>query len=220
MVQLTTPKAIIFDWDNTLVDTWPVIHDAMTATFIAMGQEPWTLETTKARVRKSMRDAFPELFGDRWEEAGDIYQESYRANATKLLALPQALDVLEKVKNKGLYSVVVSNKKGINLRREVDFMGWNHLFNNVVGANDAARDKPHTDPVHMAFDKSGLQPGSDVWFLGDSDVDLECALNTGCTAILYGESAKDHPEYSATHFQGMPYHAHVHDHKQMLELLA
>ena len=26
--KIPAPKAVIFDWDNTLVNTWPVIHDA------------------------------------------------------------------------------------------------------------------------------------------------------------------------------------------------
>ena len=217
---LPKPKAVIFDWDNTLVNTWPVIHAAMVETFVAMGHTPWTLEETKARVRKSMRDAFPELFGDQWEKAGEIYQRSYRENSVaKLEALPQALDVLKRIADMGLYNVVVSNKKGPVLRKEVEHMGWGKYFNTIVGADDAARDKPHVDPVHMAFDKSGIIPARDVWFIGDSDVDLECALNTGCTAILYGESAKDHPEYTDTHFQGMPYHAHAHNHEQTLALL-
>ena len=27
LLQLPKPKAVIFDWDNTLVNTWPIIHD-------------------------------------------------------------------------------------------------------------------------------------------------------------------------------------------------
>ena len=220
-VTLATPKAVLFDWDNTLVDTWPVIHEAMVATFEAMGQEPWTLEQTKARVRKSMRDAFPALFGDDWQKAGDIYQNYYKAHhLAKLQPLPQAKEVLERVKELGLFSCVVSNKKGPTLRLEVEHMGWGPLFDSIIGSDDAGRDKPHADPVHLAFKKTHIAPAADVWFVGDSDVDLECALNTGCTAILYGESAKDHPEYSQTHYQGFPYHAHVYNHQQMLDLLA
>ena len=182
---------------------------------------PWTLQQTKERVRKSMRDAFPELFGDDWQKAGEIYQRSYRENsATKLEPLPQAEEVLKRIVDMGLYNVVVSNKKGPVLRHEVEHMGWKHYFNTIVGADDAGRDKPHADPVHMAFDKSGIIPAPDVWFIGDSDVDLECAMNTGCTAILYGESAKEHPDYSATHYQGIPYHAHVYGHEEVLGFLA
>jgi phosphoglycolate phosphatase len=217
---LPHPKAVIFDWDNTLVDTWPIIHAAMSETFIEMGQKPWTIEQTKARVKKSMRDAFPELFGPEWEKAAEMYQAHYRArHLLELKSLPLSVDVLKAVKAKGLYSVVVSNKKGPNLRKEIEHFGWAPLFDKIVGADDAKFDKPHVAPVEMAFEKSGITPGKDVWFIGDSDVDLECALNVGCTAILYGEEAKDHPDYSATHFQGFPYHAHVHNHTQTLALL-
>src|SRR5690606_3190282 len=58
---LPAPRAILFDWDNTLVDTWGVLHRALAATFEAFGRRPWTLEETKRNVRASARDAFPEL---------------------------------------------------------------------------------------------------------------------------------------------------------------
>jgi phosphoglycolate phosphatase len=119
----------------------------------------------------------------------------------------------------GIYNVVVSNKKGGNLRQEVSHMGWDGLFDKVVGADDAARDKPHPDPVHMAFEGAPLMPSRDVWFVGDSEIDIECADNTGCTAILYGPLAKEQKEYSQTHYYGFPYHAYVEDHTQLLALL-
>lgn len=216
---LPTPKAIIFDWDNTLVNTWPVIHDALATTFTEMGLQPWSFEQTKARVRKSMRDSFPEIFGEDWQQAAAKYQAHYRAShLNKLEALPQALAVLEEVKKLGLYSVVVSNKKGENLRKEVAHIGWSDLFDNVTGSDDAKRDKPFADPVNLALAGSGFATASDVWFIGDSEIDLECAKNTGCTAILYGNDATAHPDYSKTHYQGFPYHAHAVNHQQTLAL--
>lgn len=217
---LPAPRAVIFDWDNTLVNTWPIIHGALEATFKEMGKEPWTFAQTKGRVRKSMRDSFPEIFGEGWERAAEMYQRHYRSNhLNNLEALPLAREVLDKVRMRGLYCVVVSNKKGPNLRKEIEHLGWTKLFDNIVGADDAARDKPFVDPVHLAFDKSHITPGRDVWFVGDSEIDLECALNTGCTAILYGPDAKHHEEFSETHYLGFPYHAHVHDHAELLILL-
>jgi phosphoglycolate phosphatase len=219
VASLPTPRAIIFDWDNTLVDTWPVIHAALVATFEAMGHTPWTLDDTKARVKKSMRDSFPELFGTRWEEAAQIYQKSYKSQHLHTLqALPGARDVLEAVRSLGLYNVVVSNKKGPTLRDEATHMGWAPLFDALVGADDAARDKPFADPVALALQASPVQAGESVWFVGDSDVDLECASNTGCTAILYGDHAAS-GKLTSTHFHGAAYHAHVLDHQQLLAAL-
>ncbi|MFW0777132.1 MAG: HAD family hydrolase [Rickettsiales bacterium] len=216
---LPTPKAVIFDWDNTLVNTWPIIHAALAETFAELGKEPWTLAQTKDRVSKSMRDSFPVIFGPNWEDAAEKYQRNYRKiHMDRLDPLPLSIDVLKRIRELGLCNVVVSNKKGPNLRKEIEHLGWGEYFDGIVGANDAKRDKPFVDPVHLAFEKSDITPAADVWFIGDSEVDLECARNTGCTAILYGAEAASHPEYSATHYRGFPYHAHVHDHTQTLKL--
>ena len=83
------PKAIIFDWDNTLVDTWEVIHAALVETFTTLGHVPWTLDETKSRVAHSLRDSFPKLFGERWTEARRVYLDSYAAiHLERLAALP------------------------------------------------------------------------------------------------------------------------------------
>jgi phosphoglycolate phosphatase len=221
ILMLPKPKAVIFDWDNTLVDTWPIIHEALARTFRAMEKPEWTMEQTMARVRKSMRDSFPEVFGDGWEKAGELYQNYYRAiHLEKLTPLPKAEKVLKRVRERGLYNMVVSNKKGKNLRLEIEALKWGPYFDAIVGSDDAARDKPHADPVHLALEKSGFAPGADIWFIGDSEIDLECAEETGCTAILFGGVAKTHDAYSPTHYHGFPFQVHAHDHDDVLKLLA
>lgn len=220
MSTLPKPRALLFDWDNTLVNTWPIIHNALHETFVAMGMEPWPIETTMSRVRKSMRDSFPEIFGPEWEKAGETYQRSYRSNHLNMLeALPGAEGVLQWAKERGLPSVIVSNKKGLNLRQEVAHLGWNYLFDGIVGSDDAARDKPHPDPVHLALETLKFPPSSAVWFIGDSDIDLHCAANTGCTPILFGPHAPTQKEFSESHYHGHPYAHFVTDHAALTRLL-
>jgi len=66
---LRRPRAILFDWDNTLVDSWATIHEALNFLMRAMDKPEWSLAETRERVRLSLREAFPPLFGERWEEA-------------------------------------------------------------------------------------------------------------------------------------------------------
>ena len=54
----------------------------------------------------------------------------------------------------------------------------------MVGALDAAKDKPAAEPVFLALEGSGLQPGPDVWFVGDSLTDMQCAHGSGCLPVL------------------------------------
>ena len=179
------PKAVIFDWDNTLVDTWPIIHDALNHTFRAWNLPEWTLAETHAKVRKSMRDSFPGIFGDDWEKAGEMFHDRYGAiHAEKLEPAAGAGHLLAHLADSGVYLCVVSNKKGPFLRTEAEALGWAPHFGALVGALDAPRDKPARDPIDMALGPGGMTAGGDVWFVGDADIDMECAHGAGCYPVL------------------------------------
>ncbi len=180
------PRALLFDWDNTLVDTWPAIHHALNVTLTAMGRPAWSYEETKLRVRASARDSFPALFGARAEEAMEIFYGSFEAShLEQLRERDGASELLRGLTAAGRYWMgVVSNKRGDILRREAEHLAWNGYFGRIVGATDAARDKPAVEPVELALEGSGVPRGGEVWFVGDTDIDMLCAANTGCVSVL------------------------------------
>jgi phosphoglycolate phosphatase len=185
--RLARPRAIIFDWDNTLVDSWATIHDALNFLMAAMERPPWTIDETRERVRLSLRDAFPAIFGERWEEARQIYMDRFRAiHLERLTPLPRREAMLRALAADGHYLAIVSNKTGAVLRSEAAHLGWSELFGAIIGAGDAHTDKPHSAPVELALRPSGITPGPDVWFVGDTAVDMECALASGCVPVLLG----------------------------------
>ncbi|MBU6339475.1 MAG: HAD hydrolase-like protein [Rickettsiales bacterium] len=190
LLNLSKPKAIIFDWDNTLVDTWPLIHYAIDRTMIAMNREPWGLEKVRDTIHKSMRESFPAIFGDDWQKAGEIYKNAYRSsNLEKLVFLPNAIELIDAIEEKGILQFVVSNKIGATLRKEAENLGIAQKFFALVGAGDAVADKPSRHPVEFALIGSDLDPKKDeIWFVGDTITDLECAYNSGCRPIILGFS--------------------------------
>jgi phosphoglycolate phosphatase len=184
------PRAILFDWDNTLVDSWATIHDALNFLMRKMDKPEWSMAETRERVRLSLRESFPLHFGERWEEAREIYLNRFRAiHLDRLAALPGREAMLRSIAGMGIFLGVVSNKTGPLLRREVERLGWSGFFGRVVGAGDAAADKPACEPVHLALSESGVPPGQEVWFVGDTAVDMECAENSGCVPVLLGDPA-------------------------------
>lgn len=191
LTRLKKPKAVIFDWDNTLVDTWPLIQYAIDKTMTDMGQEPWGLEKVRDNVHKSMRESFPVIFGDDWEKAGEIYKTTYRAiHLERIRFLPNALELIHKIHQLGITQFIVSNKMGVSLRKEVKQLDIDRLFFAVVGANDANADKPSREPVELALLGSDIDCKKDeVWFVGDTIADVECAYASGCTPIVYGHSS-------------------------------
>ncbi|MSO97378.1 MAG: HAD family hydrolase [Rhodospirillaceae bacterium] len=192
MTRLPKPRAILLDWDNTLVDTWPCIGKAANITFEAMGRAPWSEAEIRERVAGSLRDTFPKIYGEQWEEARQIYYKAFeQVHLEMLRALPGAAELLAMVHSRGVYLAIVSNKTGKYLRLEVNHMGWAPLFSKLVGAQDAPRDKPALEPVHMSLKGSGIDLGPDVWFVGDAGIDVECGLAAGCSAVLVQASTYD-----------------------------
>ncbi len=150
-----------------------------------MGHETWSVAETRQRVQKSLRDSFPEMFGERWKEARDIFYQSFAASHLETLKqIDGAGEMLELLAGEGVYLGIVSNKKGDYLRREAEQLGWTGYFSKVIGAMDATEDKPAVAPVEMALDGSGIGRSPEVWFVGDADIDVECARNAGLTAII------------------------------------
>ncbi len=189
MNTLIPPKAILFDWDNTLVETWPKLHKTLNETFAEFGLETWSMEQVKQRTHKSAKDIFPTLFGDKHEKARGYFYYLYRQKYAheNLPPLPNALKVLELLKARNIKTGVVSNKEGNTLRKEIKEMGWDVYFECMIGSMDATKDKPHPEPVYMALEKLNIDKGSHIWFVGDTTVDIECGHNSGCTPILYGD---------------------------------
>merc|ERR1712096_105239 len=133
------------------------IHAGLNAALIAMGQQPWAMEKTKSNVRRSMRDSFPALFGEKWKEAANIYLTHVKRNRLNTLQVLKFVpELLEYIDKNETYLAVVSNKNGDLLREEVEFLKWNNLFSSVVGADDAICDKPNRAPIDMALDGSGI----------------------------------------------------------------
>lgn len=182
---LSRPEVILFDWDNTLIDNWGTIHEALNAALTAMGQEPWTFEQALAGVRESLRDSFPKRFGDRWEEAKDIFYATYGARHLETLEVIEgAGETLAALAATGVTLGVISNKTGHLLRAEAERLDWTRHFACLVGAGDAPADKPDPAVMDFALAATGHSAGPHVWYVGDAAIDIALAHRTGCTGIL------------------------------------
>ena len=186
----SAPSALLYDWDNTLVDAWGGVTAALNATFDAFGQPRWTVAETRARVRVSLRESFPVMFGNDWERARDIFygtlRQEHLRHVTPMPGVEEALAA-----GFGRKQGVVSNKTGAFLRAEVAHLGWSHHFAAVIGAGDAAADKPDPAPILLALEKLGVAPETHVWYLGDTALDMQAARAAGVTAVLIGDASHD-----------------------------
>ncbi|MBV9735750.1 MAG: HAD family hydrolase [Acidisphaera sp.] len=185
-----TPSVLLFDWDNTLVDGWAAITAALNAVFAAHAMPAWSVADTRARVRGSLRDTFPGMFGEAWRGARDLFYATLAdQHLDHLRPMPGAIEALAAAAP--WPQGVVSNKAGKFLRAEVAHLGWAPRFAAVVGAGDAAADKPDPAPIRLALAPLRHPADASVWYLGDTALDMRTARAAGCTAVLVGDAAHD-----------------------------
>ena len=184
------PVVLLFDWDNTLVDGWTAITAALNAAFTAFEKPLWTTGDTKNRVRVSLKESFPVMFGAEWERARDIFYAAFTSDhLDHVKPMPGAAEAL--LASTPWPRGVVSNKAGAPLRAEVAHLGWSAHFGPVIGAGDAHADKPDPAPILLALEQMGFPAGPAVWYLGDTALDMVAARAAGVTAVLVGDAAHD-----------------------------
>lgn len=193
MNNLKTPqsfKAVFFDWDNTLVDTWPIIFKASNAALKHFGLPPATLEEIKVRARLSTREGFPKLFGENWKKAQTVFYQTIFENKNDIKLYEGVSASLHKLKKSGYPIAIISNKKRELLREEIELLKAPCDF--ILGSGDSLYDKPHPEMGLIALKHFGLQP-HEVVYIGDSVSDWIFAKNLNMPAIAIGHDAYDGP---------------------------
>lgn len=199
-------KAIIFDWDGTLVDTCGLILDAHNHVRAKYGHATWTMEHFLGQASKSAREYYPEVYGDQADEAQTIlynYVEAHHLNYIK--PMEGAQDVFVALNH--LPMGLVSNKRHQTLHIEVEFMNWKDHFDCIIGAGYAEKDKP--SPIPLLAGMKQVNPDltiQDILYIGDTETDLLTAKNAGCD-VAFIQSDQPRPDLIETYDPAYAYHS-------------
>jgi phosphoglycolate phosphatase len=189
MISDMSPKAILFDWDNTLIDTIPCVHACINAVFDELGMPHWSMAEVHEKSQRSAREYFPELFGDQWR---DVMKQFYHHYETKhleqLKLIDGSLELVQYAQSINIPMGIVSNKTSHFLKAEIDHLNWGSYFKAIVGSGDCALDKPAPDPIYRALELMNISASSNIWFIGDTPNDIICALSAGCIPIYVDHS--------------------------------
>jgi phosphoglycolate phosphatase len=179
------PSAILFDWDNTLVDTFPMIFEAHNEVRRALGHTLWTEDDARRNIRLAMKDIFPKWYGDRARDAEKIYLDHVRANHLSMMTIIDGTaDLMDHIKGRNIPMGVVSNKRGEFLRKEVTQAGWDHYFKVIVGADEInGPGKPAPDGILQALGALGIKPAG-TWYVGDTEIDIQAAHGAGAVSVF------------------------------------
>ena len=179
------PDAVFLDWDGTIVDSYQFLSDTHDYTLTTMSMSKLEKGGFREYFGKERLSIFADIYKDRMEEAIEIFQDRVMNNNYEIKPIPGAKEVLSFLKQKDVILGVVTNKRRAQVEKEHVYTGLNDYLPIVVTSGEANEDKPSADPVFLAIEKCGLDiKKDDIWYVGDTGIDLQCAQNAGCKSVF------------------------------------
>jgi phosphoglycolate phosphatase len=189
------PRAILFDFDGTLADSFAAIAASTNHVRTRYGLP----ELAEAEVRRYVGYGLDNLMQTLVptappEHAVAVYREHHEATmfaGTRLFA--GVADTLAELRRRGYRLGVCSNKKVAFTRALVEALGLSALFGAVLGPDDVGVPKPHPAMLLEAARRLGAEPAECV-YVGDMAVDVEAGRAAGMAVLLVPGGAGDPAE--------------------------
>ena len=192
MLETSKLKYVLFDWDNTLVESRTPLVLAVNRILEIYHLPPWEKVKHLRDCNLSFRDNFPRIFGGNAEEAYIKYRQVYlQMMPTKIKTYPFTKRILKYFSCLGIQLYVVSNKERVLLEKEKEILFSDVHFRKIVCGHEAPQDKPSPHQIFYALSEDILPEQitpEQVWMIGDSPMDSEAALRANALPIRIGQS--------------------------------
>lgn len=183
---------IIFDMDGTLLNTLEDLTDATNYALREMGMPERTIEEIRTfvgkGVKKLMECAVPGgTENPQFEETFAKFKEYYGIHCNdKTRPYEGTLALLRELKQEGYALAIVSNKLDAVVKELAENF-FEGIVPVVIGERAGVDKKPTPDMVYKALDELGV-PAESAIYVGDSEIDLLTAKNSGlpCISVLWG----------------------------------
>jgi len=175
---------VLFDLDGTVVDSGGIILASMRhATRVVLGRDISDEALMAAVGGPGLEHQMREFGGDQHvDELIRVYREHNEPLHEELLAFSGMDDVLLALKGEGRRLGIVSAKRRRTVELAFANVALGHLFDVVVGGDEAPRQKPAPDTLLLALDRLGARADESA-YVGDSPFDMQAAHAAGMYAV-------------------------------------
>lgn len=193
---MNTYKTYIFDLDGTLLDTLNDLHASCNYALRTHGMPERSVEEVRQfvgnGVKKLMERAIPNgLDNPLFEDTLQTFRQHYLLhNLDTTRPYPGIMEMLGKLKEQGKNIAVVSNKF-YTATQDLCKHFFGDTIQVAIGEREDIKKKPAPDTVLEAL-RQLQATKQDAVYVGDSDVDVETARNSGipCISVLWGFRSK------------------------------
>ena len=195
-------KAVIFDMDGTILDTLEDLKNSVNHALRSYKLPERSSEEIRSFLGNGMvrliHSAVPEGTDAETEAAVLAAHKAYYPDhcAEKTKPYPGICELLAELRNAGIKTAVVSNKRDENVKTLVRTY-FDGLFTVAVGARDGVARKPSPELVEIALAELGIEKEEAV-YVGDSDVDVATATGAGLRMVTVLWGFRDREELIAS----------------------
>jgi len=193
---MDTLKAILFDFDGTLVNSAPGIVKTMEQTYIKMGLPVPSEEAMVATIGLPLKKAL-QMLNDLDEENAEIATTTYRElfpifEVNYVTLFENVTSTLQAIRDKGIRMAVVTSRDFTSLDMICNHHDlWKYFETKVTGA-DGYTPKPAPDMVYALLKEMNLSKDEAI-VVGDTTFDIDMGNAAGCrtVAVTYGNHTKE-----------------------------
>lgn len=191
-------KGIIFDLDGTLVDSLHDISDAMNTVLKSLNYPTHTYDTYQYFIGSGLRNLVSKALpvtnnsDEQIEICFECMVNEYREMCTvKTKPYDGIVELLEKLTSQNIKMAVFSNKAD-ELTKKIASEIFPDYFDKAVGLSTEELKKPNPFEAVEISKNWNLKP-EEILFVGDSDIDMQTALNANMfpVGVTWGYRTED-----------------------------
>ena len=189
-------KAVLFDLDGTLLDSFHLHFAAYEVMFNHFGIE-MSRELFLSTYSPNWYRTY-EAFGlgeEHWERANILWLEAAATHAPELF--PGVVEVVEELKKDYILGIVTSGSK-TRVTNDLERLRITHHFSSIITGDDITDPKPAPEALERALEDLSIGPGEAI-YVGDAHADFEMSRAAGVpfigVASEFVNLVDDHPEY-------------------------
>ena len=179
-------KALIWDLDGTLLDSYDVIVESIYLTFQEFGinmRKDVIHHHAIAFSTKSLFQKIAEQSGFSAVELQQRYSNISTEKYRRIRLMDHALEILQESALRGVEHYVFTHrgKTTLPVLENLELTGF---FREIITSQSGFARKPDPEALMYLIQKYDLQLDT-TWYVGDRAIDMECAKNAGIAGILY-----------------------------------
>jgi phosphoglycolate phosphatase len=176
-------KHVIFDWNSTLLDDFPIIHDCMNHIMRHVGKAPISIEQFRASYEVPFENLYLNLgFADSevhhvMNLDRHVFHDVYEPKAANAPLRAGAADILRHVRAQGIGAAILSNHIVDPIKTQLSRLGIDHLFDEVLAyatRETQFRDMTKGERLRRYREQHGIAP-QNTMIVGDSVEEIEIA---------------------------------------------